>query len=244
MTMKRSLAIFLLALVCAVSASARTFVVAVGISDYKYISDLRLPVSDANGMAQVFKAHTNDVVTLVGARATRANIINTMRSQFSKAGKGDQIIFFFSGHGYDDGFCAYDTQSPKTGLSYKDIYSVFRASKAGRKIILADACHAGGLRVTKKQNAGSKPATSTDVMLFLSCRTSENSIERRNMQYGLFTHFLMHGIRGKADSNRDRKISARELFNYVSTAVAKESGGRQHPVMWGNFNNNMTVLQW
>lgn len=241
--MKRTFITFLLVLVCAISAGARTFVVAVGISDYKYISDLRLPVSDANGMAQVFRTHTKDVVTLVGAQATRANIINTMRSQFSKAGKNDQIIFFFSGHGYDDGFCAYDTQSPKTGLSYKDIYSAFRASKAGRKIIMADACHAGGLRVTKKKTR-TQPATSTDVMLFLSCRTSESSLERATMQYGLFTNYLMYGIRGKADSNRDRKITARELFEYVSTNVTSSSGNRQHPVMWGKFNDNMTVLQW
>ncbi|MDO4210625.1 MAG: caspase family protein [Bacteroidales bacterium] len=242
--MKRTLITLLLVLVGIISASARTFVVAVGISDYKYISDLRLPVSDANGMAQVFRTHSKDVVTLVGSQATRANIINTMRSQFSKAGKNDQIIFFFSGHGYDDGFCAYDTQSVKTGLSYKDIYTVFRASKAGRKIIMADACHSGGLRVTKKQNANSKPTTSTDVMLFLSCRTSESSIERASMQYGLFTNYLMYGIRGKADKNRDRKISARELFDYVSSNVASSSGNRQHPVMWGKFDNNMTVIQW
>lgn len=242
--MKRTLLTLLLVIICAISAGARTFVVAVGISDYKYINDLRLPVSDANGMAQVWRTHTKDVVTLLGSQATRANIINTMRSQFSKAGKNDQIIFFFSGHGYNDGFCAYDTQNPRTGLSYKDVYTVFRSSKAGRKIIMADACHAGGLRVTKKRNSNSKPTTSTDVMLFLSCRTSENSLERPTMEYGLFTNFLMSGIRGKADSNRDRKISARELFNYVSSNVASSSGNRQHPVMWGKFDNNMTVIQW
>lgn len=240
--MKRTLITILLALVCAVAASARTFVVSVGIADYKYISDLNLPVNDAKGIANVFKTHTQDVVTLTGAQATRANIINTMRREFSKAGKNDQIIFFFSGHGYDDGFCAYDTRSPQTGLSYRDIYSAFRASKAGRKIILADACHAGGLRVSKKTE--SSPSTSADVMLFLACRTSESSVERRGMQYGMFTNYLMHGIRGKADSNRDRRITARELFNYVSANVSQATSNRQHPVMWGKFDNNMTVIKW
>ena len=79
-------------------------------------------------------------------------------------------------------------------------------------------------------------------MLFLSCRSNEKSIETPKMTNGFFTYALQHGLRGGADKNKDRIITAKELFDYVS--VKKESGNRQHPVMWGKFSNNMPVMKW
>lgn len=238
--MKRILSLFV-AFVAAIALSAKTYVVAVGISDYKYINDLVLPENDAKAIAAVFKTHTKSVVTITGAAATRATILKAMKDQFARATKNDQIIFYFSGHGYEKGFCPYDMRDLRGGVSYSDVYEVFRASKAGRKIIFADACHAGGLR---KSPPSPTPQTSTDVMLFLSCRSSESSIETPRMKNGFFTTYLASGLRGGADDNRDRKITARELYNYVHAGVKKLSGDRQHPVMWGKFRDNMTIIAW
>lgn len=238
--MKRILSLFA-AFVVAIALSAKTYVVAVGISDYKYINDLVLPENDARTIAAVFKTHTNAVITITGKAATRTTILKAMKDQFAHATKNDQIIFYFSGHGYERGFCSYDMRDLRDGLSYDDIYAAFRASKAGRKIILADACHAGGLR---QSPPSAKPKTSTDVMLFLSCRSSESSIETPRMKNGFFTAYLASGLRGGTDANRDRKITARELYDYVHSSVAKLSYNRQHPVMWGKFCDNMTVIAW
>lgn len=231
----------LLALICAVSMSAKTYVVAVGIADYKYISDLYKTENDARLVAELFKTHTKSVITITGAGATKATVLKALNDQFSRAGENDQIIFFFSGHGYDNGFCLYDTKSPSNGLSYDEIYKALRMSKAKRKYIFADACHSGGLRKSKK---GKNPKSQTDIMLFLSCRNNESSIERRDMENGFFTHYLALGLRGKADVNRDRKITCKELFDYVNPNVAQVSNGRQHPVMWGKFRDNMTIIEW
>ena len=81
-------------------------------------------------------------------------------------------------------------------------------------------------------------------MLFLSSRGNETSIERRDMKNGFFTSCLQKGLRGGADANKDRTITARELFNYVSTNVKTLSSDKQHPVMWGKFSDNMTVMKW
>ena len=61
---------------------------------------------------------------------------------------------------------------------------------------------------------------------------------------GLFTYALQHGLRGGADVDRDSVVTAKELFNYVSTKVNKDSNGKQHPVMWGKFPNKMPVMKW
>jgi len=50
--------------------------------------------------------------------------------------------------------------------------------------------------------------------------------------------------KGNADANRNRIITAKELFDFVYSGVIQISGGKQHPVMWGNFSDNMTVMKW
>ena len=81
-------------------------------------------------------------------------------------------------------------------------------------------------------------------MLFLSSRNNENSIERANMKNGFFTTCLQKGLKGNADTDRDRVITAKELFDFVSGGVVKISDGKQHPVMWGNFSDDMVVMKW
>lgn len=81
-------------------------------------------------------------------------------------------------------------------------------------------------------------------MLFLSSRNNEDSIERPSMTNGLFTTFLEKGLRGAADANKDRTITAKEIFDFVHSGVVADSREKQHPVMWGNFDNNMPVLIW
>ena len=81
-------------------------------------------------------------------------------------------------------------------------------------------------------------------MLFLSSRSNESSLEIPSMKNGFFTTYLQRGLRGNADANRDRTITAKELFDFVSTNVIKISKEKQHPVMWGKFSDDMPVMVW
>lgn len=238
--MRRLLFCLLLALFV-IQLSAKTYVVSVGIANYQHINKLCLPENDAKAVAKLFKTHTKNVITITGKYATKATILKALNDQFARAGVNDQVIFFFSGHGYDNGFCPYEMKRQQDGLTYAEISAAFRKCKAKRKIILADACRAGGMR-KGKSNQVSK--TSQDVMLFLACRTNENSIETPRMNNGFFTNYLVKALRGAADVNHDRKITAKELYNYVSNGVENLSAGQQHPVMWGKFRDNMTIIEW
>lgn len=222
-------------------ARAETYVVAVGIANYQNIPGLSLTENDAKTVAALYKAHTRNVITMTGRYATRANIIKAMHDQFARAGRGDMVVFFFSGHGYGGGFCPYDMgRKYRNALSYEDVYSAFRGSKASRKVVIADACMSGGLR----QEKHSRGKAASDVLMFLSSRTSEYSIENRRMKNGFFTACLDRGMRGAADTDRDKVITARELFTYVSEGVRRLSGNRQHPVMWGHFDDNFVMMDW
>lgn len=242
----RKLATILVLLLFAFCSVARAdiYVVSVGVSKYQRGNNLRLCDDDARIISTIYKTHTDHVVTLTDQQATRDNIVQAMSSMFSRAKAEDMVVFFFSGHGYKGGLCPYDMGARnKNGLSYETIYSIFSSCKAKRKIILADACKSGGLRKEDKR-ATSVYSSSADVILFLSSRTEENSIENQEMKNGMFTAYLERGLRGGADDNRDKKITAKEIFTFVSTGVKQLSRNKQHPVMWGNFDDNFVILDW
>ena len=224
----------------AVSADAKTYLVAVGVSDYPGNNkDLRLPANDAATVQYIYSKNSNaESVLLTNSNATKSAVLSKLRSTFARASENDIIVFFFSGHGSKGAFCAYDAQIP-----YSEIRQAMASSKAKNKMIFADACFSGKMRQGRK-NTAEQSFNNYNIMLFLSSRGNETSIERRDMKNGFFTSCLQKGLRGGADANKDRTITARELFNYVSTNVKTLSSDKQHPVMWGKFSDNMTVMKW
>lgn len=216
---------------------AKVYLVSVGIADYPGTkNDLRVSDNDAKTIAKVFKASGNAFVNiLVNAEASQAALLSTLHSAFAGAQPDDAVILYFSGHGTPGALVCYDGL-----LFYQHIFKMLKGCKASKKIIIADACYAGQMRITNQQTS---VYNSQNIMLFLSSRTNEKSQESE-YRNSLFTIFLERGLRGGADFNKDRHITARELYDFVHQGVIKASGGRQHPVMWGKFDNNMTIIKW
>lgn len=225
------------------SLKGETYVVCVGISRYAdpKVKDLRLPEKDAKDIADFYKLATDNVIIVTGKYATKAQILKCLKSQFSRAGENDRIIFYFSGHGYPGGFCPYEMTRLEEGLSYLEVISIMNKSKAKGKFIFADACNSGAIRQNKNQT--SRPQTG-NVLLFLSSRGNEFSIESRFDDNGFFTQYLLRGLKGGADSDRNLSITAKELFLFVSKGVKNRSKDKQHPVMWGNFDDNLSIVEY
>lgn len=220
-------------------AQSKVLLVAVGIGDYpKPINKLNLPTKDAIAIQKLIdKNGDSGTAILLDQAATKSAVISEIHARFDHASTDDIIIFFFSGHGYKGGFVAYDGELP-----YSMIREAMGASKCKNKMIFADACFSGKMRQGKRQVK--EEHSDSNVMLFLSSRDNETSIERKDMTNGFFTVCLKDGLSGKADADRDRTITAKEIFDFVSKNVKKLSRDKQHPVMWGNFSNNMPVIRW
>ena len=108
------------------------------------------------------------------------------------------------------------------------------------KVVIADACFSGKMRGNKSWE---KALASEEVMFFLSSRGEEPSRETKYSN-SLFTIYLERGLRGGADVNRDRTITAREIYDFCHTGVIKDSHNKQHPVMWGKFSGDMPIIVW
>lgn len=224
----------------------KLYVVSIGISDYAFINDLRYTENDVRSFNNVMKRHTKNIITLTGKVATHHNTVKSIESVFSKAKKEDKVILFFSGHGYPGGFCCYDMKpnGRPNGLTYKELQMLFKKCKSNSKIIFADACFSGGVRMESNNEISESGLRQSNVLFFLSSRTNETSQEMMKGTNGQFTRFLVRGLGGGADYNRDKLITAKELFDFVSKGVRKATYERQHPVMWGKYDDNMVILNW
>lgn len=237
--------LLILAFVCALlgvqRAEAKIYLVAVGVSDYPgTANDLTLPANDAKTTAWLYSKNTKVKYSLLlNEQATQKRIKAAMKKVYGEAKANDIVVFFFSGHGYPGGFVAYDGM-----LDYSVVRDGMANNKCKNKMIFADACFAGKIRTNNNGHSSVSAAKKANVMLFLSSRGNETSLEKPGMKNGFFTTYLVKGLRGGADKNRDRTITAKELFNYVHSGVIQLSGNRQHPVMWGKFANNMPVMKW
>ena len=230
------LSIFLY-LVSIIHIQAKVYVVSIGIADYPgKENDLRISDNDAKTIAKVFLA-TKDasVKVLTNEDATQSALLSTMHTLFEDAQSDDAVVLYFSGHGTPGALVCHDGL-----LTYQHIFKMLKGCKANRKVIIADACYAGKMRTNNQQTSS---YNSQNVMLFLSSRTNETSQETQ-YKNSLFTIFLERGLRGGADKNRDRQITAREIYDFVHKGVTDASSNKQHPVMWGKFNNDMTVIKW
>lgn len=227
----------------------KTYVVAVGLSDYLHpeIAPL-LPNSrnDVRDIAKFFHGYNGaSVFMLLDKNATRKHILKVLRQEFSKSTTEDEIIFVFSGHGVQGGLSVYEISSMDDVITYNEIQSIMKGAKAHRKIILANACYSGGLNASPRRNGGNNGSTKvekTSVMLYTSSRASEVSYGSGMLRNSFFIRSILRAFEGRADRNGDNKITARELFNYVNQEVETETEDMQHPQMWGRFSDDMVVV--
>jgi uncharacterized caspase-like protein len=257
----RLLSLLLLSLLVAAAPAQPggcTYAVVVGIADYKALTyrtgDLRYADQDARQVARFLQGEarrrggTLQLQLLTNAEATSAGIRRAMRS-FAKATPADRVLLYFSGHGLTTGVVPYDVQPdrPASQLSYAAIKTAFRHSRAGVKLCITDACMSGSLAGPNRQPTATggpsnvDPADGVNVAMLLASRSTEQAVEDRRLSAGTFTFFLLKGLGGAANQNDDNVVTIKELHRYVVPRVRKLSKGRQSPIFFGRFSDNLPL---
>ncbi len=219
----------------------RIFAVVVGIADYEGSTvDLRYSDDDAilfyNHLKKAFprEISSGKAILLTNSKATKSAILNEMNFVFSQATENDYVIFFFSGHGSKGSFVPYDLNS--NVLSHQEIKIAFKKSLAKYKLCIADACFAGSVgndNVPTTNYDMAQDLREARLAVLLSSNNQQTSREVNQLGQGLFSYWLMNGLRGAADLNNDSYVTAGELFVYTRNAVVKQSNGQQSPVIIG-----------
>ncbi|RME01877.1 MAG: peptidase C14 caspase catalytic subunit p20, partial [Bacteroidetes bacterium] len=237
------------------AATMKVWAVIVGISSYDHMPTLKYTDDDAYRMYAFLKSPEGGALAddqiriLIDEDATREKILYAMQETFAKAGENDLVFVYFSGHGLRGAFLPIDYDGYHNKLEHEEIRSILDNSKARYKLCIADACHSGSLLAMKsgeirnvladyyKTLAHAKPGTA----LIMSSKSDETSLESSGLRQGVFTHFLIRGLKGEADADGNKIVTIKELFNFVNDNVRAYTGNRQSPVIQGDYDENMTV---
>jgi len=228
-----------------VPASASKYAVLVGVNDYEKCSDLRYCKADVTALReQLVKIgfDRRDIAVLTDGEAirpSRRNILEQLDVTLRVADETDLIIVALSGHGAKIGgksyFCPLDARADDpegTMIAVEELYDKLEKCPARLKIVLVDACRNKFLPVDSRPLAEQDKSIDgfakslTDgvfpkgVALLTSCTSGERSWEDSDFGHGVFMHFVLQGLSGKADQigadgKKDKWVSLFELCDYV-----------------------------
>lgn len=230
-----------------------TYVLVVGIDRYDdaKLAKLDCAESDARAVTAFFakdpKSPTRGacVVALYGAAATRANVLAKLQKHLSMNAvePEDTAILYFAGHGLADArndfyLACRDTALDNlfgTGLAERDLAAAWSRIRAGRKLLLVDACHSGALRnVRGIGGVIAAPSAASGSVTIAATDQGQLSVEDPKAGHGVFTIALLRGLGGEAA--RDGVVTPDSLGAYLSRTVpslAARNGGAQSPSVNG-----------
>jgi hypothetical protein len=234
----------------------------IGIEAYSRLPQAQYADSDATHFYdyanQSLGVPPHKIKLLTDTKASRTNLLLAMRSWMRTEvnGKSD-VYIFFAGHGLASADGSKTYLLPEDGeRDLLDETSILRddliASAKGAKTItlFLDTCYSGGTRTNEILLADARPiaivpdmkALPSNVTVLAAASGSQLSSTYEAAQQGLFSYWLMKGLEGDADTNKDKKITTGELHDYVSKNVgpmAQRRNRQQDPQLMGD---SMRVL--
>lgn len=210
---------------------------------------LRYAKRDAELLASVLKTKGN-FQTRVLAKPTSQQLwkqLQRIRARSKRPGKPIHFLFYYSGHA-DERFLRLgaSSQPQKHRFSLKQLASFLKTIKATVKIGILDACNSGSLidllhARTKGRGKGFAPyfkvppTLSQGMAILTSASPAGKARELDRLHASLFTHYLVRGLWGKADRDRDGKVTSIEAYEYARLMVERELPGRQQPMFLNHF---------
>ena len=234
---------------------AKVWAVVIGVASYNHMPVLRYTDDDAYRIYAFLKSPEGGAIDdsririLIDEDATKKKILNAIDDTFGKAGPNDLVVLYFSGHGLKGSFLPIDFDGFNNKLYHEEINQALSKSPAKLKLCIADACHSGSLLAMRdgelpdalnsyyQHLANAKAGTA----LIMSSKSDETSLESSGLRQGVFSHFLIRGLKGEADRDQDKAVTIQELYDFISLNVRSYTRNRQSPVIQGDYDQNMIV---
>lgn len=202
---------------------------------------LRYALSDASGVVSVLRQLGGisgaDIRFLKqpsrDGLAHELNLIrNRLRRARSRYGR-TELLFYYSGHSDSRGLLLNGRC-----FGYRRLRDMIRAIEADIRITILDSCASGELTRLKGGRMRSPFLVDTSMKMkgtvFLTSSShNEASQESDAIRGSFFTHYLLSGLRGAADSSRDGRVTLNEAYQFAYhqtlARTEKTMGGPQHP---------------
>ncbi len=229
---------------CAPAAHADRYALLVGVQNYgaSELSSLKYTGNDVVELGSAlrdagYKLDNVVVMTeiLAGLRPqhkpTLANIRHELARLVDRCEKDDTLIIALAGHGVqfrnseDSFFCPQDAKLSDQAslLPIGEVYAQLRKCKASMKLLFVDACRDEILdanRAVRVVNLDETAAARNQPppegsAVFYSCSSGQRAFEDASIGHGVFFNYLIQGIRGAADLDKDRRVDLPDLEKYV-----------------------------
>jgi uncharacterized caspase-like protein len=195
----------------------------------------------------------DDIMLLLDEDATVSAINTGLRDFLQKARENDFVLFYFAGHGAPDPnrlqdlyLLAHDTDPNNiagTGLLMSQVRDAISQIHARDVLVLSDACHSAGIA----NSSGSRGTevnpihqifldkllhASGGLAILTASEAAQQSYENEKWgKHGVFTYYLLEGLRGAGDTDHDGIVSLGELMEYVRDQVRAATGSKQIPAI-------------
>lgn len=241
-----------------------SYAIVIGIENYRQkLPKADYAVADAKTMTEyltkVMGYPDENVIALTNDRASLTDFIKYFEKWLpNNVAKDSSVFIYFSGHGApnpktgDAYLVPYDGDPSfidETGYSLKRMYDALGKMPAKEVIIALDSCFsgAGGRSVIAKGArpivlSTENPAMLSKNMTVLSASASDQiSSTYDEKGHGLFTYFMLKGIKNEDVVKQDGSIDIASLFDYikpqVSSIARKKYNNEQTPQLVGAQKN-------
>ncbi len=228
------------------AGAGRRHAVVIGISDYADDGVPALTYAEADARAvydtlidpKIGRFEKKNVTLLLGKAASR-DAISAALASLQRAGPDDLVVIFYAGHGARAGEEAlWVTQDADgkalaaTSLADRVIRKHLMKVRSQRVVLLLDCCYATSTvktsRVDPKRLFGDfQGEGGTGRIAIAGSADSDEARQDAEAKSGVFTRFLVQGLRGRADANSDGVVTFDEIWLYVGENVRRASVKRR-----------------
>ncbi len=222
------------------------YAIIIGINDYPgTANDLQYTVNDANEMYEALTTNYGydpaNIHLLTDLQASSTAILNAVNDIKGKALAGDEVVFFFSGHGgkgraadgdkeaIDESIISHNG-NPDGSLIYiwdGELKQWFSDFKTSRIIFVFDSCLAGGMT----------DLAAPGRIINMATTETGTAYEFDSLQNGQFTYYFIEKgmLQGSADTTgTSGVVTVEEAFDY-----AKLNCSFQTPTIKDSFTNDL-----
>ena len=138
----------------------------------------------------------------------------------------------------------------KTAILRDELFTDIAAANPRSVTVFLDTCYSGTSRgpdmliASRPIAIRSKESVIPEGFTVMTAAAGDQTARPlEEAKHGMFSYFLMMGMEGDADTNRDNQITAGELHTYVQQNVIQQSSGSQTPELQGNADRVLVRFQ-
>ena len=208
---------------------------------------------------EVFNVKSENINLLTDSEATLTKINKSLFKWLAGKIKADktEVVIFFAGHGLASNngkelyFLPQDGDPDllsRTAISRSDLLQEIVSLKPRSVTMFLDMCYSGVSRNEETLLASARPVRivageqgeiPSNFTIFSASQLDQVSSGLKEAKHGIFSYYVMKGLEGNADLNKDKEITNGELLAYINDKVsskALEQGRKQNPELLGEEN--------